>query len=85
MFRRSSEGRHNLGKVTILPVVTRLDLPVDRILDQARDANLKSVVILGYGEEETEYFASSMASGPNVLWLMERLKLELLKVVDEEQ
>jgi len=74
-----------MGSVTILPVVTRIDLPVDRIIDQAKAANLRSIVVLGYAEDGTEYLASSIADGGTVLWLMERLKLVLLNIVDEDR
>lgn len=62
--------------VFILPVITSLDVPAERILDSAR--HLKSVVIAGYDEEGNEWFASSLADGGDVLWLIERVKQELL-------
>jgi hypothetical protein len=58
--------------------ITRHDLPVDRILDAAAAAELKCVVVLGYDPAGEEYFASSIADGADVLWLLERLKLKLL-------
>lgn len=57
--------------------VTRLDLPPDRVLQQAVGA-LESVVILGYDRDGLEYFASSLADGSDVLWLLERCKRQLL-------
>jgi len=66
-----------LGIVIPLNNVTRLDLPPDRILDAAR-AKLESVVILGYTAAGDEYFASSLADGGDVLWLLERCKQALL-------
>ena len=59
--------------------VTRLDIPVERVLDEARAAGLKCTVVLGYDSEGEEYFASSIADGADVLWLLERLKLQLLR------
>lgn len=58
--------------------VTRHDLPVERVLDAATSADLSCVVVLGYGPDGAEYFASSIADGADVLWLLERLKLQLL-------
>lgn len=58
--------------------ITKLDLPADRVLQGALDAGLKCAVVLGYDKEGEEYFASSIADGADVLWLMERLKLSLL-------
>lgn len=67
------------GNVVVLPVVTTLDLPPDRILEAALE-KLESVVIMGYDKDGNEYFASSFADGGDVLWIMERSKLKLLKV-----
>jgi hypothetical protein len=65
-----------MSNVIILPVITKLDVPAERILDSAR--HLKSVVIAGYDEEGNEWFASSLADGGDVLWLVERFKQALL-------
>ena len=65
-----------MGEVIIAPFITRLDVPVERILDGAQ--GLASIVIMGYDQEGNEYFASSIASGDEVLWLMERSKMKLL-------
>lgn len=67
------------AKVIPLNNVTRLDLPVDRVLDAARDT-LNNVVILGYDKEGQQYFASTFADGGEVLWLLEKCKLALLNV-----
>lgn len=58
--------------------ITRLDLPPERILDAAQADDLRCVVVLGYKADGSEYFASSLADGADVLWLLERLKLQLL-------
>ena len=66
-----------MGDVVNLNMVTRLDQPPDRILEAAL-GELESVVVIGYDKDGGEYFASSIADGGTVLWLMERLKRELL-------
>lgn len=63
--------------------ITRLDLPPDRILKASID-KLDSVVILGYDKEGEEYFASSIADGADILWLIERAKLKLLEVTEDD-
>lgn len=68
-----------MGSVIDLPVVTRLDLDPDRVLTKAI-GECESVVILGYDKDGAEYFASSLADGGSVLWLLERLKKKLLEV-----
>lgn len=73
-----------MGEVIILNNVTSLDIPADRVLDKAfEQMDLKQVVILGYDKDGEEYFASSIANGTEVLWLLERLKKKLLDIVDE--
>lgn len=62
--------------------ISRLDLPPERVLTKALDGNLTSVVILGHTEDGDEYFASSLADGGDVLWLLERCKKLLLDVPD---
>jgi hypothetical protein len=66
-----------MGDVVILNVISRLDLPADRILEQAI-GKMEKVVLIGYDNEGAEYFASSIADGGTVLWLMERMKTKLL-------
>ena len=72
-----------MGKVIPLNNVTRLDMPADRVLEAAI-GKLEKVVVLGYDDDGDEYFASSVADGGTVLWLMERLKLKLLTVQECE-
>lgn len=69
-----------MGDVVILPVLTRLDIPAERVIGMAQAAELANVVVLGYTKDGNEYFASSYADGGNVLWLMERLKKQLLEI-----
>lgn len=72
-------------KVVPLETVSRLDLPVERVLQAAVEAGLSDVVIMGYTkDDEREYFASSIADGGSVLWLMKRLERELLSVEASE-
>lgn len=66
-----------MAKIIPLNCVTRLDLPVDRILESAKD-KLDGVVIMGFDKNDELYFASTYADGGMVLWLMEQCKLRLL-------
>lgn len=65
------------AKVMPLNCVTYLDLPPDRILEEAK-GDLDGVVIIGYDKDGNEYFASSYADGGVVLWLLEKAKESLL-------
>ena len=71
------------AEVIELDVVTCLDIPAERVLNRALERNLKSVIIIGETEDGEEYFCSSIASGPDVVWQLERAKLKLLR--PEEQ
>lgn len=71
-----------MGEVHVLELVTRLDCNPDRILEGAL-GELESVVIVGYDKNHEEYFASSIADGGTVAWLMDRAKFKLLKMVDD--
>ena len=68
-----------MGEVVDAPIVTRLDIPAERILNKAREADLKNVVVIGWAENGEFYFASSMADGGDVLWLLEMAKKKLLE------
>jgi len=68
-----------MSKVIKFTGITKLDLPVDRVLDAAKET-LEGVVIMGYTTDGEEYFASTYANGSTVLWLVERMKKMLLEV-----
>jgi hypothetical protein len=70
------------AKIVLFPGVTTLDLPPDRVLSRAGTAALASVVILGFREDGEFYFASSIANGPEALWLLELAKTRLIKIGD---
>ena len=67
-----------MGVVIPLGNITRLDLPTQRILDGAKGSCTDGVVVMGYNEDGSLYFASSLADGGSVLWLLEMCKRALL-------
>jgi hypothetical protein len=73
-----------VGDVVSYPGVTALDVDAGLVLSDAAGASLTDVVVLGYDADGDEYFASSMADGGSVLWLMERLKAELLRTTVDD-
>lgn len=74
-----------MADVVLFRGITRLDLPADRVLmDAAENGDLDGVVIIGATKDGGEYFASSIADGGTVLWLMERFKTKLLAVPERE-
>ena len=68
----------------IIPLgnITKLDQPVDRVLDGAKE-QLTGVVILGWTHDGGTYFASTMADGGEVIWLLEKCKKDLLDTAEE--
>ena len=66
-----------MSNVIPLNNVTKLDLPVDRVLESAKEA-LEGVVIIGYDKDGEHYFASTYSDGGDVLWLLEQCKKALL-------
>ncbi|MEE9395294.1 MAG: hypothetical protein V3W41_22610 [Planctomycetota bacterium] len=73
-----------MSNVIPLGNITKLDQPPDRILEQAV-GKLDSVIIMGTKENGEEFFASSIADGGTILWIMERWKKALLEVPEKLQ
>ncbi len=69
-----------MGKVILFNGNTKLDLPPDRVLESVIGKGLEGIVILGYDKDGKEFFSSTYADGGTVLWLLERLKKQLLEV-----
>ena len=69
-----------MGDVIPLGGVTKLDIPADRVLDEAK-GKLDKVIIVGIDKEDYHYFASSVADGGSALWLLECCKKALLSGV----
>jgi len=67
-------------KVVRLDCVTRLDIPVEAILEEAIKVDLEEVVVIGWEKDGEMYFSSSKADGGDVLWLMEKAKKMLLEM-----
>jgi len=69
----------NGGKLVYFNGVTRLDLPADRILENA-PKEMQTAVVIGWDADGDFYFASSAADGADVLWLLEMAKKKLLEI-----
>lgn len=57
--------------------LTKLDVPVDKVLDGAASATLEAVFVLGRDADGTLYAASSVADMGDVLIMIEEWKHEL--------
>ena len=73
-----------MGKIIPLGGVTKLDLPADRILENAK-GQLDGVVLIGFEKETGEvYAASSYADGGTVMWLLEACKTKMMNAVGDD-
>jgi hypothetical protein len=68
------------SSVVDFPGTTRLDYPTEKILTKALSDNLSCAVVIGYDANGDEYFASSIADGETVNWLLDRTKYRLMRV-----
>lgn len=72
------KGREN---VVHAGIITRLDLSPSQVLARAAEHGLDAVVVIGRNADG-EYFASSVADGGDVLWMIERCRKALLSTAD---
>jgi basic membrane lipoprotein Med (substrate-binding protein (PBP1-ABC) superfamily) len=72
-----------MGEVIKFGGLTTLDVPVDRVIEEAAKAKLTEVIIIGVDEDGYNYFSSSVADGKNILWDIEQCKKRLLAIGDE--
>lgn len=68
-------------KFVIVNGITSPEVSVDQVLEAAI-GELDEVVIIGTHKDGKEYFASSIADGPNVNWMLDRAKKALIEIVD---
>jgi len=66
----------------IIPLgnITKLDIPTDRVLEQCKGRCSDGVVVIGFDDDGDLYFASSIADGGSVIWLLEQAKKKLLEI-----
>lgn len=57
--------------------LTTLNMQADRVLESAT-GNLEDAIVIGYNKDGEFYFASSVADGGDILWLLESAKKRLL-------
>lgn len=71
-----------MTNIVNLPVVTRLDLPPERVIEAAGARGLKDVIVAGWDADGEFYFAGSMADGGGALWLLELAKRRLFDATE---
>jgi len=68
--------------VPLRGLITRLPIPPKRVLTGALERELEDVVVIGWSADGDMYFATSIPDGPNVMWLLELARNNLIKEVD---
>ena len=69
-----------MSNVITLDVITKLDIPADRVIKAVQDLDIQDIVVLGYLESGEFYFASNLADGGSVMLLLETAKKRLMEV-----
>jgi hypothetical protein len=70
------------SNIVELGCITRLDIPVEKILRKALDRDLESVVVVGVTKDGDEFFASSMPDGGTAIYWLQRGIWNLNKTAD---
>jgi hypothetical protein len=71
-----------MAEILLFPGVTRLPIEPDRVLESVL-GKLDEAIVVGTNKGGDFYFASSVPSGPEALWLLERAKHKLMTVTDD--
>jgi len=68
-----------MAKVIPFTGVTKYDLDPDLVLENLK-GKLEGFVLVGYTTDGEEFFGATYADGGTALWLLERLKKQLLEI-----
>lgn len=69
--------------IVLFPGISPNDYGANLMLEAATNADLDSVVIIGWNKDGEMFFSSSMGNGPECLWLIEKAKQSLLKAGED--
>lgn len=62
-----------MAKIIPIGNVTKLDIPVDSVLENAK-SELEGCILVGYTKDGELYAASTYADGGTVMWMLEACK-----------
>lgn len=71
-------------KIVDLGFVAGRECRADTILDKAKNAGLKHVIVLGWDADSDFFMSTSYATGPEILWLLEGAKMALLEMAQKD-
>lgn len=69
-----------MGEVTQFTGLTRLDMPVERVLAGAAEAGFEAVLVIGMDKDGEPCLRSSKADGAEILWMLKLAEKRLLEV-----
>lgn len=68
------------SNVVILDVLTKLDIPADRVIKSALEIGYESIAMVGYDKDGDILFSSNLASAEKILWMLEKFRDRLMKM-----
>ena len=71
-----------MGQVIRLDIPSTADIPVETVLDDARELELQTVFVVGELPDGALYLAGSSADAPLNGWLLDQAKAMLLRMSD---
>lgn len=71
-----------MAKIIPINSITKMDLPVERVLEAAKD-ELEGALIIGFDKDGDLFCSSTYADGGTVLWLLESAKKALFDCVED--
>lgn len=80
--QHSHRHRKNNTEVVAFRAPSRHDLDPDTILETNK-GTFKHLVLLGYDRDDDFIFASTVADGGDVVWMLELAKLKLFKITGD--
>jgi hypothetical protein len=55
-----------------------IDIPIEKVLEGAKNASLKTLLIIGEEEDGSLYFASSLGKLADIYWMLALVQKEVL-------
>ena len=72
-----------MADVIPLGGITTLDIPVDSVLDGAKEHDLEHILLIGKCSTGEFYFAANHSDGADLMWMLEICKKAILDALDE--
>jgi hypothetical protein len=74
-----------MGEVIRPDFVTKLDVPIDDVINGAKETKFESIIVIGWTEDEGHYFASSTGDAAEMLFILELAKKRVIDEVTNEE